>query len=141
MFPAQNRRHESTPPTAGICKRVSALRLGNIRLASLIGEGGMGEVYEGWDEKLERPVAVKTLRGDRLDPKARRRLVGEAKILGRLKHNNICAIYELLEAEGGIYLVLERIEGSSLPEWLKSAPSPSSRLAMAIQIAAAVAAA
>ncbi len=76
-------------------------QIGSIRIDRPLGEGGMGEVYLGFDEKLERRVAVKTLRASqRLDAEAKARLVREARLLSKLGHPAICQIHDLVEGEG-----------------------------------------
>ena len=95
-------------------------RVGRIQILGLLGQGGMGEVYEGFDEKLERRVAVKRLDdASRLDGVTRARFEQEAKLLSRLDHPNICRIFDVLEEDEHDYLVLELIEGTSLRELLR----------------------
>lgn len=75
----------------------------------------MGEVYRGWDERLERRVAVKVIRSPKLlHDAARVRFLREARLLSKLDHPNICRIYDVIEDESGSYLVLELIEGRTL---------------------------
>jgi serine/threonine protein kinase/tetratricopeptide (TPR) repeat protein len=91
------------------------LRVGNIRVLSRLGEGGMGAVFVGIDEKLQRRVALKAIRSDRrLDAMARARFLREARILSQLDDPKICRIYDYLESEFGDFLVLELIEGRNL---------------------------
>ncbi len=94
-------------------------RIGNIRLEALLGEGGMGQVYSGFDEKLERRVAVKTIPSHRrLKPETEARFLREARLLSRLEHPNICRVYDLVEGEDSDFLVLEYIEGQNLRQVL-----------------------
>ena len=73
-------------------------RIGHIQIVARIGAGGMGEVWEGLDEKLGRYVAIKTIRRSEADPAAARaRSAREARILSRLEHPNICRLYEYVE--------------------------------------------
>jgi len=117
-------------------------RLGSVRIESLLGEGGMGRVYRGFDEKLGRPVAVKTIRARAgLSEAARARFRREARLLSRLNHPSICQVYDLLERPEGHYLLLELVEGETLRDWLERGPSEAERLSTAIAIAEAVAAA
>ncbi|MCB9377946.1 MAG: tetratricopeptide repeat protein [Holophagales bacterium] len=117
-------------------------RLGSVRIESLLGEGGMGRVYRGFDEKLGRPIAVKTIRArTELSAAARARFRREARLLSRLNHPSICQVYDLLERPEGHYLLLELVEGETLRDWLGRGPTESQRLATAIAIADAVAAA
>ena len=75
----------------------------------------MGDVYAGYDEKLERKVALKVLNADqRLDADARERLLREARALSQLDHPNICRIYDYLESDDVDLLVLEHIDGTTL---------------------------
>lgn len=93
--------------------------IGRIRLIDFIGSGGVGEVYVGFDETLERLVAVKAIRSElRLHPETRSRFLREARMLSQLEHPNICRIYDLVEGEDNDYLVLELIDGANLREAL-----------------------
>ncbi len=117
-------------------------KVGTIYLEELLGEGGMGAVYAGFDEKLERRVAVKAVHDrHRLDDEARARFLREARILSRLKHPNICQIYDHIEGEDRDYLVLELIEGKSFKEALRDEVLPASRMRVAIQLTDAIRAA
>ncbi len=113
-----------------------------IHLTELLGSGGMGEVYLGIDERLQRRVAVKALRGDRrMDEHARARVLREARILSALDHPNICRLYEFIEETDGDYLVLELVAGHDLRVWLQEEHPFSERLAVARDVAAALVAA
>jgi serine/threonine-protein kinase len=96
-------------------------RVGHFRLVGFLGEGGMGAVYVGFDEKLQRKVALKSVHAGRLDTQSRARFLREARTLSQLHHPNICAIHDYLEGEERDFLVLELIEGRSLVE-LQSQP-------------------
>ena len=90
-------------------------RVGHIRVVGLLGQGGMGAVYVGSDEKLQRKVALKAVRSEyRLNPHAKARLLREARILSQLRHPNICIVHDCIEGEENDFLVLELIEGRSL---------------------------
>ena len=65
-----------------------------------LGRGGMGRVTRAYDPKLEREVALKEVH-DGLSPKAKRRLVAEARAMARLSHANVVSIYDVEEGEGG----------------------------------------
>ncbi|NND44437.1 MAG: serine/threonine protein kinase, partial [Xanthomonadales bacterium] len=113
-----------------------------IRLIRSLGAGGMGEVYLGEDVRLERKVAVKTIRGQRrLDEGAKQRFRREALILSSLDHPGICRVYSLLEAESVDFLVLEYLPGKSLGEWLEGEVSHRRKLAVAAAILDALSAA
>ena len=117
-------------------------RLGCVRLEAILGEGGMGRVFRGFDEKLHRALAVKTIRaGARLSSAARARFRREARLLSRLNHPAICQVFDLVERPGADYLLIELVEGETLRVWLERRPPLAQRLEVAIAIAEAVAAA
>jgi serine/threonine protein kinase/tetratricopeptide (TPR) repeat protein len=118
-------------------------RIGHIRVDSVIGAGGMGEVYLGFDEKLQRNVALKTIRGHhRMEPAARARFLREARILSKLDHPGICRIYDLIEHQDCDFLVLEYIDGSTLTEVMRAGNvKPERALAIAESVARALASA
>ncbi len=94
-------------------------RMGHVRIEGVAGHGGMGTVYVGYDERLLRRVAVKTLRRDRhASPGARERLLREARALSRLDHPGICRIHDVVELDGADVLMLEYVEGRSLAQVL-----------------------
>ena len=91
--------------------------IGHIRFESLLGMGGMGEVYRAFDEKLQRVVAVKTIRAEhRLSGTARARFLREARILSRLANPLICQVYDLIESDEADLLVLEFVDGETLDQ-------------------------
>jgi eukaryotic-like serine/threonine-protein kinase len=90
-------------------------RIGRYRIESCLGKGGMGDVYLGYDETLERKVALKCIKAEnRLDEEAKARFLREAKVLSQLGHPDICQIYDYIEGEDADYLVLELISGRKL---------------------------
>ena len=99
--------------------------IGRYRVVRLLGEGGMGVVYEGHDDRLDRPVAIKVIRGEVLaDPAIRERFRREARTAARVNHPNICALYEYDEAEGQPFLVMELLSGEPLSKRLERGPLP-----------------
>ena len=115
-------------------------RLGLYEVTALIGEGGMGQVYQATDTKLNRQVALKILpEAFATDPDRLARFQREAQILASLNHPNIGGIYGLLEkAEGQKALVLELVEGPTLADRIKQGPIPvDEALPIAKQIAEA----
>ncbi len=116
--------------------------VGHVRIESVLGEGGMGEVYLGWDEWLERKVAVKTLRTDTADgANSVARLRREARLLSRLDHPHVCRIYDLVDYQGLDLLFLEFIEGETLVETVKKDLTLDDKLRIGEEIACALAAA
>ena len=114
-------------------------RLGPYEILSLLGAGGMGEVYRARDTKLKREVALKVLpEAFAHDPDRMARFQREAEVLAALNHPNIAAIYGL---EGNA-LVMELVEGENLAGKIKQAPLPvETALNFARQIAEALEAA
>src|SRR6188768_237224 len=88
-------------------------RIGRYRIERKIGEGGMGVVYAAHDERLDRTVALKAIRGDS-DGTARRRLWREARTAAGISHPNICQLYEVEETDEGLFLAMELLAGESL---------------------------
>src|ERR1039458_344855 len=74
-------------------------QLGAYSVRRLIGEGGMGVVYEGWDERLQRSVAIKAIRPSCDGDEARARLWGEARSLARVNHPGICQVFDVLDLD------------------------------------------
>ena len=97
-------------------------RLGHYAITRKLGEGGMGVVYEARDERLERIVALKTLRELSGDESARKRLWREARAAASVNHPNICQIYEIGEDTGGLFIAMEMLEGEALSEQLRRGP-------------------
>jgi serine/threonine-protein kinase len=98
---------------------VAGYRLGQYEVLSLLGAGGMGEVYRARDSKLSRDVALKVLPDAfALDPDRLTRFRREAQVLASLNHANIAAIYGLEESQGTSALVLELVEGMTLSDRL-----------------------
>ena len=89
-------------------------------VTKLIGEGGMANVYLGYDTILERDVAIKVLRGDLADDeKFVRRFRREAQNASLLNHPNIVQIYDVGEDDGNFYIVMEYIKGQTLKQLIK----------------------
>ncbi len=92
-------------------------RFGHIRITDVIGQGGMGDVYAGYDEKLDRKVALKVLQTEqRLDAEARERLLREARSLSKVDSPHLCRIHDYIESSDVDLLVLEYIDGQTLAD-------------------------
>src|SRR3712207_4700221 len=119
-------------------------RLGRYEVHSLIGAGGMGEVYRAADTRIGRDVAIKVLPADfSADPEHRRRFEHEARAAGALNHPNILSIYDIGTTPGGLsYVVSELLEGETLREHLGGAALPQRKaIGYALQVAQGLAAA
>lgn len=102
-------------------------RIGRFELRESLGQGGMGVVYAAHDPQLDRSVAIKLLGGHGFDTEGRTRLVREAQALARVNHPNVVQVFEAGEHEGLVYVVMERVYGRTLREWLTSERDPPSR--------------
>src|SRR5215813_698730 len=118
-------------------------RLGPYEILTPLGSGGMGEVYNARDTRLDRIVAVKVLREHLVnDPDRRARFDREARAISKLNHPNICALYNAGHDNGVDYIVIEYLDGQTLAERLTKGALPLEHaLAVAIDIAAALGAA
>lgn len=104
-------------------------RIGNIRIEKRLGQGGMGEVFEGFDERLLRRVAVKALNTVSFGSEdSRARFLQEAQILSKLDHPNICRIHGLEKSNENDFLVLEMLEGRTLSDQATEGMSPEEKL-------------
>ena len=118
-------------------------QLGHYNVTSLLGEGGMGQVWQATDTQLNRQVALKILPDAfAADPDRLARFQREARILASLNHPNIAAIHGIEETEGTRALVLELVEGPTLADRIAKGPIPADEaLPIAKQIAEALEAA
>lgn len=85
---------------------------GRYQIESLVGRGGMADVYRGTDTMLERPIAIKILT-DRSDT-VLRRFLREAQAMARLNHRNIVAVYDAGQVDGLSFIVMEFVSGRTL---------------------------
>lgn len=130
-------RHDGSSEAKDMLERLQALdfvdsivgqvtdvpeRLGDYRITGLLGRGGMGTVYEAWQESLERPVALKVLAPHlATDLTMRARFRTEARATAALHHENIVPIYGFGEEAGFAYFAMERVHGISLDKHIASA--------------------
>jgi eukaryotic-like serine/threonine-protein kinase len=122
--------------------RIGAM-LGHYAIVRALGAGGMGEVYEARDTRLNRPVALKLIRQEvASDPVRRQRLEREARAAALLNHPNIVTLHSLEEHDGVLFLTMEFIDGTTLRDAIPAAGFSIDRFVpMAIQAADALAAA
>ncbi len=110
--------------TAGAPSAMIGRRIGSYQILSVLGVGGMGEVYRARDAELGREVAIKVLpRAFLADPERRARFEREARVLAALNHPHIGAIYGVEPVDGGRALVLELVEGETLAERIHAVAS------------------
>jgi Tol biopolymer transport system component/serine/threonine protein kinase len=115
-------------------------KLGPYEVLSLVGAGGMGEVYRARDTRLRRDVAIKVLRpGPQADEAHRRRFVQEARTASALNHPNIATIHDLVSVDGTDFIVMEYVAGRPLSDIVRSGMSVDEAVRVAIPIANALA--
>ncbi|MDX1502614.1 MAG: protein kinase [Thermoanaerobaculia bacterium] len=118
-------------------ERLVGERVGRFEVLSILGAGGMGEVYLAHDPKLERKVALKAVpRHLANDPERIRRFRQEALAISALNHPNIVTVHEMLEHDGRELLVIEWVEGVTLRERLRDGRLP---VAETLEVAAQMA--
>ncbi|HEX8847543.1 MAG TPA: protein kinase [Pyrinomonadaceae bacterium] len=117
--------------------------IGRYEIKSLLGVGGMGEVYRALDTELHRPVAMKFLRAEvAADEKRMQRFIQEARAASALNHPNILTVYEIGQADGARYFATEFVDGVTLRERMRSQEMRlREALDVAIQVASALVAA
>ncbi|GLU50070.1 serine/threonine-protein kinase [Nocardiopsis ansamitocini] len=122
------------------------LLVGRYRLSRLIGEGGMGRVWEGTDELLDRPVAIKELTINEHLPQQeieilRTRMMREARSAAQLSHPSIITVFDVVEYEGFPWIVMELVRGNSLSEIIKTRGtiSPARAAGIGLQMVSALA--
>ena len=118
----------------------ASTRLGPYEILSLLGSGGMGEVYLALDPRLGREVAIKVLPSERMDEERRRRFAQEARAASNLNHPSIVAIHDIGAEGGRDFIVMEYVPGRSLDRLIPRQGMPLAEvLRIAIPIADALA--
>lgn len=97
--------------------------IGRFDIRRSLGAGGMGEIFESYDTELHRTVAIKVLASKYVeDGTMKQRFLREARMASQLNHPNIATIYEIGEAAGNPYIVMEYVEGETLSDRLAGGP-------------------
>ena len=97
----------------------------NYQIQAKIGEGGMGSVYLAVHNQLNRRAAIKALHPTYVNNlQIRERFKNEAATMAHLRHPNIVSLYDYLETNNGLYLIMEFVEGSPLDDYINNTTGP-----------------
>jgi len=113
---------DSAPQRArdAVVQDLTGTTVGRFVIRRLLGQGGMGQVYEAEDTRLKRPVALKRMAPQlRADEHYRRRFLKEAECASRLTHQHIAGIYDVFEQQGEVFLVMEFVAGETMRQRLQ----------------------
>lgn len=103
-----------------------SIQISEYQIEQVLGVGGMGVVFAARDKQLQRSVAIKVLRPERLtDEFARRRFVREARAIATIQHDHIVPVFQVGEDRGVPFFVMPVLQGCSLDKWLRTQPPPS----------------
>ena len=98
-------------------------RIGRYKIATVVGKGGMGAVYEAWDDQLERKIALKLLRADLVEAEERKnysaRMLREARMLAAITHPHVLTVYDVGVWQDQVYLAMQFVQGGTLKQWLE----------------------
>jgi len=124
------------------------ISLGRYQIVRRLGQGAMGTVFEAWDPKLQRSIALKTIRFDQYvaseeKSKLVNRLLHEAITAGRVNHANVVSVFDLESSDEVAFVAMELMDGASLEDYLKGGRmlSPAETAAIGLEIARGLAAA
>lgn len=101
--------------------------LGRYQILELIGRGGMGTVFRGWDPELERYLALKTVRFDKVamgNNSLVTALLDEAKTTARMHHPNVVQVFDVASSSQSAFIAMELVDGISLEEWIQRGLPP-----------------
>jgi tetratricopeptide (TPR) repeat protein len=129
----------STPPSESQETTLVGRSVSHYQVLSVLGTGGMGEVYLARDSRLDRTVALKILPGELArDPERMQRFAIEAKAASALNHPNVATIYDVGESDGIHFIVMEHVEGETIAARIGRPMTPSEVVDIAVQAADAL---
>ncbi len=117
----------------------AAWTLGRYRIDDMLGAGGMGIVYRAWDPLLSREVAIKVVKSE--SDELRARLAREAKSLARLNHPNVCQVYDVGIDGAELWIAMELVRGTTMRAWLATKPERAAVLGLLVETGRGLAAA
>ncbi|MCA9079050.1 MAG: protein kinase [Planctomycetaceae bacterium] len=120
----QTERPQTTPKPAMTSSQdePELTRLGRYDLTRVLGKGGFGVVYEGFDPTLRRKVAIKVPRVEELTPAIEEEFLTEARQLAQLSHPGIVTVFDIVTEPNRCFIVFDFVEGESLSTWMKRTP-------------------
>ncbi|WP_224369080.1 serine/threonine-protein kinase [Hyalangium versicolor] len=140
--PPQRREPERTPsPSAPVTPFATAstaaglvlergARVERYVILKPVGQGGMGVVYAAYDPELDRKVALKLLRPDKVSPDVSDQagaLLREAQAMARISHPNVITVHDVGTVDGRVFLAMEFLQGQNLHEWIRRKTPPTPR--------------
>ena len=129
----------TTPPGESQEAMLVGRTLSHYQVLSLLGAGGMGEVYLARDPRLDRTVALKILPGElAADPDRMQRFTREAKAASALNHPNVATIYDVGESDGISFIAMEHVEGETLLARISRRMTPPEVVDIGVQAADAL---
>ena len=117
---------ETSAPTRSLGRgaplepRLTEDRLGRYLILAEIGAGGMGRVYQAYDPKLQREVAIKLLRVREEGGESEQRLVREAQAMAKLSHPNVVSVFDVDYANDSLFIAMEYVSGTTLQAWFEA---------------------
>ena len=117
---SSNPGREFTVIDDAFAREVMPTRIGRFAVLRRLGAGGMGVVYAGYDEELDRRVAIKVVREDTVGTHGRARMLREAQAMAKLSHPNVVQVYEVGELDDQVFVAMEFIRGKTLTDWLSA---------------------
>ncbi len=145
QFLDMTRNHPSAAPSTGASTLTpnstpTLQTWGHLNLLETLGEGGFGEVYRAWDTRLNRPVALKLLRGSAEGDDAKDAILAEARLLARVEHPNVARVYGVECHNDRVGIWMELVEGTDLRSLInESGPmDPADVATIGVQIASAL---
>jgi serine/threonine-protein kinase len=98
--------------------------IGRYAVLGELGRGGMGRVLRAYDPKLQREVALKTVRKGQVSGAAQARMIREARAMAKLSHSNVVAVFDVeVDDDGGVVLAMELVAGTTISQWLLGNPT------------------
>ncbi len=122
LFRRETASADDLVPTRPSAPTRAPMRIDRYIVERVIGEGGMGRVYKAHDPELDRVVALKVVRDQRVSEAFQLRMLREAQAMARLQHANVVTVHDVGLFEDRLYIAMDFIDGETLSAWLRSEP-------------------